>query len=228
ISGDHDAPTRRLADELGMDGYFAEVLPEDKADLVKQLQAQGRKVCFVGDGINDSIALKSANVSISLHGATTIAIDTAQIVLMDGDLAQLPRIFTLADEFTANMRVNFLAATIPCIVIIGGALFLGWGLLPSLILYQVSVPFALYNTVRPLLAQKGQITVEKQATAAHPPEIDASIPQIASTAAGTAQLSLASVHVNGTKQKEGDSGKIDPHSIVVATHPINHHFPGES
>jgi cation transport ATPase len=87
------------------------------------LQAEGRKVCFVGDGINDSIALKTANVSISLHGATTIAIDTAHIVLMEGDLVQLPTIFTLADEFAANMRVNFLAATLPCVLILGGAFF---------------------------------------------------------------------------------------------------------
>ena len=153
ISGDHEEPTRRMADELGIDGYYAEVLPADKAGLVKKLQEAGRTVCFVGDGINDSIALKSANVSISLRGATTIAIDTAHLVLMDGDLSKLPRIFSLAEEFAENMRINFLAATLPCVVIVGGALFLGWGLLPCTILYQVSVPFALYNTVRPLLTQ---------------------------------------------------------------------------
>ena len=162
ISGDHEAPTQQLADQLGVDGYFAQILPKDKADLVRQLQAEGRKVCFVGDGINDSIALKTANVSISLHGAATIAIDTAQIVLMKGNLAQLPAIFTLADEFVANMRVNFLAATLPCVVIIGGALFLGWGLTTNLVLYQISVPFALYNTVRPLLHQKGRADAEEQ------------------------------------------------------------------
>jgi Cu2+-exporting ATPase len=162
ISGDHEAPTQRLADHLSMDGYFAEVLPEDKADLVRQLQAEGRKVCFVGDGINDSIALKTANVSISLHGATTIAIDTAQIVMMEGNLAQLPAIFTLADEFAANMRVNFLAATLPSALILGGALFLGWGLTTSILLYQVSVPFALYNTVRPLLLQKERAAAEEE------------------------------------------------------------------
>lgn len=160
ISGDHDAPTRHLAQDLGMDGYFAEVLPEAKADLVKQLQAQGRNVCFVGDGINDSIALKTANVSISLRGATTIATDTAQIVLMSGNLAQLSKIFTVADEFTANMSVNFLAATAPSIVIISGVFLFGWGLLAGTLINQLSVPFALYNTVRPLLAQKRQVGMD--------------------------------------------------------------------
>ena len=156
ISGDHDAPTRHLAQELGMDGYFAEVLPAAKADLVKQLQAQGRNVCFVGDGINDSIALKTANVSVSLRGATTIEIDTAQIVLMSGNLAQLPNLFVLADEFASNMRYNLLAATIPSIVIISGVFLFGWGVLAGTLLNQISVPFALYNTVQPLLAQKRQ------------------------------------------------------------------------
>ena len=68
ISGDHEAPTRKLAESLGMDRYFAQVLPADKADYVIKLQSEGAKVCFVGDGINDSIALKQANVSISLAG----------------------------------------------------------------------------------------------------------------------------------------------------------------
>ena len=130
LSGDHESPTRQLAGELGMDGYFAQVLPEDKASFVKRLQAEGRKICFVGDGINDSIALKTANVSISLHGAATIAMDTAQIVLMDGDLAQLPRIFSLADEFSNNMKVNYFASTFPSAVIVVAVMFLGGGCCP--------------------------------------------------------------------------------------------------
>ena len=152
VSGDHETPTRRLAEELKMDGYFAAVLPEGKARLVRQLQEMGRKVCFVGDGINDSIALKGANVSVSMRDATTIATDAAQIVLMDGDLRQLPQVFVLADEFAANMRVNFRAATWPSYAILGGIFLLGWGLPLSMVLYQVSLPFALHNTLRPLLA----------------------------------------------------------------------------
>jgi Cu2+-exporting ATPase len=161
ISGDHDGPTGNLANRLGMDGYFAGVLPEDKASLVKRLQSEGRKVCFVGDGINDSIALKTANVSVSMHGATTLAIDKAQIVLMNGDLAQLPRIFNLADEFAGNMRLNFYASTIPSGLVIAGALFFGLGLLPSVLLYQISVPFALYNTLRPLMKRPEAPALQK-------------------------------------------------------------------
>ena len=89
ISGDHEAPTRKLAESLGTDRYFAQVLPADKADYVEKLQREGCKVCFVGDGINDSIASKKANVSISLRGASSIATDTAQIVFLEDGLAKL-------------------------------------------------------------------------------------------------------------------------------------------
>ena len=87
ISGDHEKPTQKLAEELGIDNYFAETLPENKASLIANLQEEGRKVCFVGDGINDGVALKKANVSISLRGASTVATDTAGIILMDGRFA---------------------------------------------------------------------------------------------------------------------------------------------
>jgi Cu2+-exporting ATPase len=65
------------------------VLPADKADFVEKLQREGGKVCFVGDGINDAIALKKSNVSISLRGATSIATDTAQVVFMEQSLGKL-------------------------------------------------------------------------------------------------------------------------------------------
>ncbi|MCB0105229.1 MAG: HAD-IC family P-type ATPase, partial [Caldilineaceae bacterium] len=154
ISGDNDAPTRRLAADLGIDRYFAEVLPEDKANLVRQLQEEGHKVCFVGDGINDSIALKSADVAVSLRGATTIATDMAEIIFMNGTLGQLPELFTLADEFAANMRVNLVASMTPGIVGIAGTLLFGWGMTVCVFLMQSSTPVGIYNAVKPLLNEQ--------------------------------------------------------------------------
>jgi len=104
ISGDHETPTRKMAEKLGIDHYFAQVLPGDKAELVGKLQEQGRKVCFVGDGINDSIALKKADVSVSMLGASTIATDSAQIVLMDRTLRKLPDLFDISRGFQENMK----------------------------------------------------------------------------------------------------------------------------
>lgn len=106
LSGDQDAPTRKLAAELGMSGYFANTLPEQKAERVKELQAQGRRVCFIGDGINDAIALRQAEVSISLRGATTVATDAAQIVLMDDDLTQLRVLWELSQGFARSLETN--------------------------------------------------------------------------------------------------------------------------
>ena len=124
ISGDHEAPTRQLASELGIPHYFAGVLPERKAELVAQLQQEGHKVCFIGDGINDAIALRQADVSISLRGATTAATDTAQIVLMDADLDQLDTLFRLAEALDKNIGLNFTVAAALSVLSGAGILFM--------------------------------------------------------------------------------------------------------
>lgn len=124
ISGDQEAPTRQLAAELGIQHYFAGVLPADKADLVCKLQAEGHKVCFVGDGINDAIALRQADVSVSLRGATTAATDTAQVVLMNTDLRQLHTLLQLAQELDQNIALNFGVATAFSLLSGGSILFL--------------------------------------------------------------------------------------------------------
>lgn len=154
ISGDHAMPTQQLAEELDIDSYFAEVLPEDKASLVEKLQQSGHSVCFVGDGINDSIALKKADVSVSLRGATTIATDTAQVVLMDESLRELDTLFSLGKEYSMNMRTNFTLSTVPNVLTAFGALFLGWTLVPVIVITQLNIPIALYNSIRPLLENK--------------------------------------------------------------------------
>ena len=122
LSGDQEAPTRKLAEELGMDGYFANTLPEQKAEMIAELQRQGRKVCFIGDGINDSVALRQADVSISLRGASTVATDAAQIVLMDDDLAQLRTLFELSGGFHKNVRANFKLAVAASLAAVLGVL----------------------------------------------------------------------------------------------------------
>lgn len=116
ISGDQEAPTRRLAEELGMDGYFANVLPEGKAALIEGLQAEGKQVCFIGDGINDAIALRKANVSVSFRGATTVATDSAQIVLMDDNLEQLKLLFELCQAYDDNLATNYRQAVVRSLI----------------------------------------------------------------------------------------------------------------
>lgn len=140
ISGDHEAPTRRLANHFGIKRYHANTLPEQKAAIVEDLQAEGRNVVFVGDGINDGIALKTAQVGMSIQGSTDIALNAAQIVFMDGSLNQLPYLFELADQFEQNTKQLMQASIYPGLFFLGGTVFLGWGI-PTLAFANVLVSF---------------------------------------------------------------------------------------
>jgi Cu2+-exporting ATPase len=150
ISGDHEAPTRKLAEELGMDRYFAQVLPADKADYVEQLQREGRKVCFVGDGINDAIALKKANVSISLRGATSIATDTAHVVFMEQGLGKLCELRDIARDLERNVRNSWIMILVPNIACIVGVFTLGFGIGASVVTNNVAALGALANGLWPM------------------------------------------------------------------------------
>ncbi|MGH8656738.1 MAG: heavy metal translocating P-type ATPase [Gammaproteobacteria bacterium] len=157
ISGDQEQPTRKMAQELGIDRYFANTLPENKAALVEQMQREGRVVCFVGDGINDAIALKTANVSISLRGATTAATDTAQIVLMAQSLHQLPYLFHLGDDFDATLRACLVAAVVPGVLIIVGAYLKLLGIAGALAIWTASLLIGLGIAVLPRYSRIARI-----------------------------------------------------------------------
>ncbi len=150
VSGDHEAPTRKLAESLGTDRYFAQVLPADKASYVEQLQKEGRKVCFVGDGINDSIALKQADVSISLRGASSIATDTAQIVFLEQGLSKLCDLRDIARDLDRNVSRSWSMIVAPNVTNIIGVFTMGFGIMASVITNNVSALAALANGLLPL------------------------------------------------------------------------------
>jgi len=154
VSGDHQIPTQKLAESLGIDSYFYEVLPQQKADIVRQLQQQGKKVCFVGDGINDAIAMNAANVSVSLSGATSIATDTAQAILMDGSLTHLCDLFDISHKLKNNLWRSLVLITIPSVISLGGALFMGLRLGTTFLILYSSFALALLNAMLPILEYK--------------------------------------------------------------------------
>ena len=133
VSGDREAPTQRLAETLGMDEYYFDVLPQNKAGIVEELQEQGRTVCFIGDGINDSMALKKADVSISLAGAATIAKDMAEIIFMDGDISALDQLLTLSVQLDRNLKRSLKICLVPCVVNFAGAFFLDFSIMTALL-----------------------------------------------------------------------------------------------
>ncbi|VFN07075.1 MAG: Cu2+-exporting ATPase, partial [Candidatus Kentron sp. G] len=136
--------------------YFAETLPENKAGLIEQLQQEGHFICYVGDGINDSIALKKSQVSISLRGASTIATDTAQIVLMDQGLTRLDPLFDLATGFNRNIDRTFTLTLIPAVIGLSGAFLLGFGLAPTVLLNVAGLLLGIGNSTMPLLEGPNQ------------------------------------------------------------------------
>lgn len=139
ISGDHEIPTRKLAEELGIDQYVAETLPESKAEIIEQLQAEGKFICYVGDGINDAIAMKKAQVSVSISGASTVAQETAQIILMGSNLNKLGRMFDLAQLFRAKMQSTHTTVLIPCVICMGGIFLLHFGFAHTVLFEQISL-----------------------------------------------------------------------------------------
>ncbi len=150
LSGDHVAPTRHLAARLGIDEYYAEVLPEGKAAQIKALQQQGRVVCFVGDGINDAITLQQADVSVSMRGATTIATDSAQVVLSSGSLQQLAHLFELAHAFKRDLKTTLEFAYIPGSLLITGVFLFHFGMGAALVFYSGGLVGAIHHALRPL------------------------------------------------------------------------------
>ncbi|HEY8041236.1 MAG TPA: heavy metal translocating P-type ATPase [Polyangiaceae bacterium] len=123
LSGDAQAPVEAIARVVGIDEAVAEVLPANKADVVRRLRAEGRKVAMVGDGINDAPALAEADVGISLHGGTDVALETADVVLLEGGLARLPAVFGVADDAMARVKQVLGIVLVPnALAIAAGAL----------------------------------------------------------------------------------------------------------
>src|SRR5690606_16509700 len=96
LTGDNEATAKAIAAETGIKHYKAEVLPHQKADFVKELQSQGKTVAMVGDGINDSTALATANVSIAMGKGSDIAMDVAKMTIISSDLTKIPQAIRLS------------------------------------------------------------------------------------------------------------------------------------
>lgn len=118
LTGDNEKTAVLIAEELGISHVVANVLPKEKAELVKQLKAEGRRVLMCGDGINDSPALANADIGVSVHNGTDIAMNTADVILMSENLSKITDLLTIGRKTIGNIKQNlFWAFFYNCLMI---------------------------------------------------------------------------------------------------------------
>ncbi len=155
ITGDNRRTAQAIASQLGIDEVVAEVLPDGKVEAVGKLRAGGRKVAFIGDGINDAPALSEADIGLAVGTGTDIAIESADVVLMSGDLNGVPRAIAISKATIRNIRQNLFwafAYNVSLVPVAAGVLYPVNGTLLSPILAAgamgLSSVFVLANALR--------------------------------------------------------------------------------
>ena len=147
LSGDHPEPSRVIAESLGLRHHYAELLPEDKARLIRELKAEGRVVAMVGDGVNDALALGEADVGIAVPGGAEVATEAADVVLLRGGLDRVVLALDLARESIAGVRRTLGIAARANLLVVGLASFGFARPVASILLsHGTTVAAALLNT----------------------------------------------------------------------------------
>lgn len=150
LTGDGQRTALAVSSQLGIERFVADALPDDKAEFVRELQMQGKKVAMVGDGINDSQALALADVSIAMGKGTDIAMDVAMVTLMTSDLLLLPKAFQLSKQTVKLIHQNLFWAFIYNLIgipIAAGVLFPLNGLLLNPMLASAAMAFSSVSVV---------------------------------------------------------------------------------
>ncbi|MGY3054728.1 heavy metal translocating P-type ATPase [Pedobacter sp. UYEF25] len=150
FTGDNEDTAKSVSATLGLNGYKAQMLPEDKLEEIKKLQAQGKKVAMAGDGINDAPALSQADIGIAMGTGTDVAIESAAITLVQGDLNGIAKAKMLSHKVMRNIKENLLFAlgyNVIGIPIAAGVLYPIFGLLLSPMIAALAMSFSSVSVI---------------------------------------------------------------------------------
>ena len=150
LTGDNERTAKSVADELHLSSFKAECLPEDKLNVIKDLQAKGKIVAMAGDGINDAPALAQANIGIAMGTGTDVAIESSEVTLVKGDLLGIVKSINLGKAVMKNIKQNLFFAFIYNVLgvpIAAGVLFPVFGILLSPMIAAAAMSFSSFSVI---------------------------------------------------------------------------------
>ena len=149
LTGDNRHTAALVSNELGLDEFHAELLPEDKVEFIKKLKMQGHVVAMAGDGINDAPAIATADIGVAMgEGGTDISMETADVVLMADKLMQFSHAYSLSKKTMRNMKQNIFIAISIVFVLLIGVLAENVHLASGMFIHEVSVLIVILNSMR--------------------------------------------------------------------------------
>ena len=150
LTGDNPLTAQSVANELGIQRFIAEAMPDDKLNEIKRLQAKGKIVAMAGDGINDAPALAQANIGIAMGTGTDVAIESAEVTLLKGDLSGIPKVISLSNKVMKNIKQNLFFAFVYNsigIPIAAGILYPIFGLVLSPMIAALAMSFSSVSVI---------------------------------------------------------------------------------